>query len=130
MINEHLKNKNSLRIMVVDDNIDGAETLSLFLELEGHTLSMAHDGMEAVKLATGFKPQVIFLDIGMPGMNGYETAEEIRRISDLEGVILVAVTGWDAETKRIESGETGFDYYFTKPTKIEKINTLLSTLHC
>jgi CheY-like chemotaxis protein len=120
--------KKSLRLMVVDDNVDAAESLSALLELHGHILQTAHDGLEAIRLATAFKPQAIFLDIGMPGMNGYETAEELRRVSSLKDVVLVALTGWGAEVDRIKSVETDFNYHFMKPVKINEINTFVSTL--
>ncbi|RYY01777.1 MAG: response regulator [Gammaproteobacteria bacterium] len=122
-------NKTPLRILVVDDNIDAAETLSMLLELNGHNAHTAHDGLEAIKLAVAFKPQVIFLDIAMPDMNGYETAEAIRKTYGLENVIIVALTGWDAESERIRSGETRFNYLLTKPVQIDQINSLLATLN-
>ena len=129
MTKEFQHNKTPLRILVVDDNIDAAETLSMLLELNGHNAHTAHDGLEAIKLAVAFKPQVIFLDIAMPDMNGYETAEAIRKTSGLENVIIVALTGWDAESERIRSGETKFNYLLTKPVQIDQINSLLSTLN-
>ena len=119
----------SLRIIVVDDNIDAAETLSMLLELNGHILETAHDGFEAVKLARAFKPQVGFLDIGMPGIDGYQTAAEIRRTPGLENIVLVAITGWAAESDRLKDSNTGFNYHFTKPVKVEVINDFLATIN-
>ena len=119
----------SLRIMVVDDNIDAAETLSMLLELNGHILETAHDGFDAVKLARAFKPQVGFLDIGMPGMDGYQTAAEIRRTPGLENIVLIAITGWGAESDRLNDTDTGFNYHFTKPVQGEVITDFLTTLN-
>jgi len=79
--------------MVVDDNLDAAETLSHLLELDEHLVELAHDGFTATTLAATFKPDVVFLDIGMPDMNGYETADALRKVSALEHITLVALTG-------------------------------------
>jgi CheY-like chemotaxis protein len=129
VINQNYSAKTSLRLMVVDDNVDAAESLSALLEMEGHNLQTAHDGFEAIRFAAGFKPQVAFLDIAMPGMNGYETAEELRRLPGLENIIIVALTGWHAEAERIRSTETGFNYHFNKPAQIDQIMSLLSGLN-
>ncbi|RYY02333.1 MAG: PAS domain S-box protein [Gammaproteobacteria bacterium] len=128
MNDKFAENNMSLRIMVVDDNIDAAETLAALLEINGHSLACAHDGFEAIRLAHIFKPQVMFLDIGMPGMDGYQTAEEIRRTQGLENIILIALTGWGAEADRLKATETGFDYHFTKPVEIAQITKLISNL--
>ncbi len=114
--------------MVVDDNLDAAESLSALLELDGNYLETAHGGFEAIKMAVAFKPQIVFLDIGMPDMNGYETAEEMKKISSLESTIIIALTGWSAEFERIQSGKTGFDYHLTKPVRLEQIRSLLTTI--
>lgn len=118
----------SLRIMVVDDNVDAAETLSLLLQYAGHTLFVAHDGYEAIKVAQGFKPHIAFLDIGMPGMDGYEAASAIRKIKGLEDMVLVALTGWGAEEDKIRSREAGFDNHIIKPPQMDAIESLLSSL--
>lgn len=114
--------------MVVDDNLDAAESLSTLLELDGHVLETAHDGFEALQLAAAFKPQVIFLDIGMPDMDGYETADALKKMSGLENTIIVALTGWSAEAEKISSGQTGFNYHLTKPVKLYQIHLLLETI--
>jgi len=122
------KEPQSLRIMVVDDNIDAAQSLSMLLQFGGHTLYVANDGHAAVTLAENCKPHVAFLDIGMPGMNGYETASAIRKIKGLEGTVLVALTGWGAEEDQIRSRDAGFDKHLTKPAKMDAIDAILSTL--
>ncbi len=121
-------NPKSLRIMVVDDNVDAAQSLSLLLQFGGHTLFVAHDGHEAIKIARGYKPHIAFLDIGMPGMDGYETASAIRKIEGLEGIILVALTGWGAEEDKNRSREAGFNNHLVKPAQFEAIESLLSAL--
>ncbi len=121
-------NSKSLRIMVVDDNVDAAQSLSLLLQFGGHTLFVAHDGHEAIKIARGYKPHIAFLDIGMPGMDGYETASAIRKIEGLEGIILVALTGWGAEEDKNRSREAGFNNHLVKPAQFEAIESLLSAL--
>lgn len=118
----------SLRIMVVDDNVDAAQSLSTLLQLGGHTLFVAHDGREAIKVAQGHKPQIAFLDIGMPGMDGYETAAALRKTAGLEGMVLIALTGWGAEEDKHRSREAGFDTHLTKPAQYEVIESMLSSL--
>ncbi len=102
------------RILVVDDNADAAETLAMLLSLEGHETRVANDGATALVLADEFSPDTIFLDIGMPGMNGYEAA---RRLRDVKGtaVRLIALTGWGAEEDRRLASEAGFDRHLVKP---------------
>jgi PAS domain S-box-containing protein len=116
------------RLLIVDDNSDAAETLAALLEITGHTTQVASDGYEAIALATQFRPDVIFLDIGMPGMNGYDVAKALRNTPGLTDVSLVALTGWGAEKDRILSREAGFDEHLTKPASIDSVNLVLSTL--
>ena len=129
MIKDSNLNKKSFRILVVDDNIDAAETLSALLEMQGYYVQVAHDGIEALNDAVAFKPQVIFLDIAMPDMNGYETADALRRMPGFEDITIIALTGWDAESDRVKSGGTKFNHLLTKPVQVEKINELLSSLN-
>lgn len=117
-----------LRIMVVDDNVDAAQSLSTLLQFGGHTLFVAHSGPEAIKVATDCKPQIAFLDIGMPGMDGYQTATAIRKIAGLEGIVLVALTGWGAEDDKNRSRAAGFDNHITKPAQLEVIESLLASV--
>jgi PAS domain S-box-containing protein len=116
------------RILVVDDNVDAATTLSMILEACGYTTQVAHGGMEALAAAQAFRPQVAFLDIGMPGMDGYETARAMRGLEGLEDVTLVALTGWGAETDRRKSNEAGFDQHLTKPVQLDVVQDLLAKL--
>ncbi|MEC4723727.1 PAS domain S-box protein [Noviherbaspirillum sp. CPCC 100848] len=104
-----------LRILVVDDNGDAAQSLTILLKAYGHDVRMAHEGIEALEIASQFQPEVVFLDIGLPGMTGYAVARRLREIEGLKNTRLVAVTGWGAETDRAHSREAGFDRHFTKP---------------
>ncbi len=114
--------------MLVDDNIDAAASLSLLLQLGGHTTSVAHGGPEALRVVAEFKPDIVLLDIGLPGMNGYEVARAIRSMPESGHPLLVAVTGWDAPEDRLKSKQAGFDEHVTKPVDISMIELLLTTL--
>ena len=103
------------RILVADDNADAAGSLALRLELAGHEVKTAQDGLEALAIARGFKPQVVVLDLGMPGMDGYETARQLRRSSWGKRARLIALTGWGQQQDRIRTAEAGFDVHLVKP---------------
>jgi PAS domain S-box-containing protein len=115
-----------LRVLVVDDNRDAAETLSALLGVMGHTAPVANDGPQALRMVRSFRPQVVFLDIGMPGMNGYEVAAEIRRDPAFNDVMLVALTGWGGALDRTRSASAGFDEHLTKPATIAAIEQVLA----
>jgi signal transduction histidine kinase len=117
-----------LKVLVVDDNVDAAVTLSMILEISGYTAKVAHDGYEALAVAQAFGPRVAFLDIGMPGMSGYETARAIRATPGLEDIVLVALTGWGAESDRLRSNAAGFDHHLTKPVQLDVVEALLAGL--
>jgi len=117
-----------LKVLVVDDNVDAAVTLSMILDISGYTARVAHDGYEALAMAQAFQPRVAFLDIGMPGMSGYETARAIRATPGLEDIVLVALTGWGAESDRLRSNEAGFDHHLTKPVQLDVVEALLAGL--
>ena len=104
------------RVLVVDDSRDAAETLALLVELSGHEARVAYDGPSALEIARGFQPQVVLLDIGLPGMSGYDVARAVRADPRLRSALLVAVTGWGADEDRRRSREAGFDLHLTKPT--------------
>jgi PAS domain S-box-containing protein len=117
-----------LRVLVVDDNVDAAVTLAMILDVEGYATRVAHGGQDAVRLAADFAPDVVFLDIGMPGMNGFETAEAIRRLPGIPQPCLVALTGWGAEHDRARSAAAGFDHHFTKPVELGTVQALLASV--
>ena len=120
--------RGAVRVLLVDDNVDAAASLSLLLQLGGHTTQVAHSGPEALRLADEFKPEIVLLDLGLPGMNGYEVAHAIRARPELGRPLLVAVTGWGAPEDRLKSKQSGFDEHLTKPVDISMIELLLTTL--
>jgi CheY-like chemotaxis protein len=106
----------SRRILVVDDDLDGAETLAIVLRVAGHGVQVAHDGPSTLKIAADFQPDVVFLDVGMPGMDGFETARQLRQRVELDKAVLVALTGYGREEDRQRAAQAGFDHFLVKPT--------------
>ena len=123
-----LRDGRRFRILVVDDNADAAETMSDYLEMSGYASRVVYNGYQALEVVRKFRPEVVFLDIGMPGMNGYEVASEIRKIPEMAGVTLVALTGWGAGSDRQKAQEAGFDHHLTKPASFNTVHALLSAL--
>jgi signal transduction histidine kinase/CheY-like chemotaxis protein len=116
------------RLLVVDDNRDAATSLAMLLRLEGHEVQTAHDGMSALELAKSYGPELILLDIGMPGMDGYEVARRIRQQPKLENVVLAALTGWGQEGDRQRTAEAGFDHHLVKPVEPAVLQKLVAQL--
>jgi PAS domain S-box-containing protein len=116
------------RILVVDDNVDAAKSLSLLLKKTGNDVCTAHDGVEAVAAAERFRPDILLLDIGLPKMNGYDVCREIRQQPWGGDMILVALTGWGQETDRRRSAEAGFDGHLVKPVEHRALIEILRQL--
>jgi CheY-like chemotaxis protein len=117
----------SKRILVADDNRDGAETMSMLLKLSGHEVYLAHSGTEALEVAKRERPDIAVLDIGMPDLNGYEVAERMRREAWGGRITLIAATGWgQAEDKR-RALAAGFDHHLTKPIDCSQLEALFIT---
>jgi signal transduction histidine kinase/CheY-like chemotaxis protein len=114
------------QILVVDDLAESALTLARMLQAMGQDVATAHDGYAALALLRERKPEVVFLDIAMPGMNGYEVARRIRAANDIEPPLLIALTGYGQDEDRRRAREAGFDFHLTKPTSLEQIASLLS----
>jgi len=114
-----------LRVLVVDDNVDAAESLAEMLSLDGHETRVADSGLAALAMVREFRPAVVFMDIGMPGMSGHETARCIRADDPSGALTLVALTGWGAEADRTLSKEAGFDHHLTKPLDVDKLDSVL-----
>ena len=114
-----------MRIMVVDDNVDAAATLAELLALTGHTVEVANSGAQAVAQAAQFLPEIMFLDIGMPGMNGYQTARALRAEAAHGALLLVALTGWGGDDDRAQTSAAGFDHHLTKPVDLDGVLRLL-----
>jgi PAS domain S-box-containing protein len=113
------------RILVVDDNRDAAETLSLLLRHSGHEVRTSHDGGQALHDGEEFQPHVILMDLGMPGINGYQAAESIRSQPWGQGVVLVAVTGWGQPEDFAKTTAAGFDHHLVKPVDFAAVRSLL-----
>ena len=115
-----------LRVLIADDNKDAAESLKMLLELEGHEVVTAHDGAQALEAAAAQRPDVAFLDIGMPKLNGYEVAERLRALDPTHRVRLIALTGWGQPEDRARSAAAGFDHHLTKPIDFEIMAEILA----
>lgn len=113
------------RILVIDDNADAADTLVAILSLLGHDAVAAHSGPDGLLSAAARTPDVVFLDIGMPGMNGFEVAEAMRKMDGLEQTRIVALTAWRDDATRARAKSAGFDLHLTKPTSIERIEEII-----
>lgn len=114
------------RVLVVDDNVDNAESLANLLQMMGYETQTANDGVQAVEAAQDYLPSAVFLDIGLPEMNGLEAARLIRKQLTGKDMLLVALSGWGQEEDLRKSKEAGFDYHFVKPVGIETLTELLS----
>jgi PAS domain S-box-containing protein len=115
----------SRRVLVADDNRDGAESLAILLQVEGHDVHVVHDGAAALTALEERRPDVALLDIGMPGMNGYEVAQRVRSSPLGRSVVLIAITGWGQDSDKARALDSGFDHHFTKPVEPERIAELL-----
>lgn len=115
-------------MLVVEDNVDAAETLADLLRLWRYQVAVVYDGQAAVEAAPRFRPDAVLLDIGLPRMNGYEVARWLRQRADLGGVLLIAVTGYGQESDRARGREAGFDHHLVKPVDLDVLRGLLSTL--
>ena len=115
------------RVLLADDNIDFAESLAMILQMTGHEVRLAHDGIEAVAAAEAFAPDFAFLDIGLPRLNGYDLARRLRAMPATRQSVLVAVTGWGQEDDKRRAREAGFDHHMVKPVEPDQILEILAT---
>jgi PAS domain S-box-containing protein len=116
------------RILVVDDNLDAARTMAMMLRAMGHEAAIAHDGPGAIETSTKFEPNLVLLDIGLPGMDGYEIVEHLRTMPGGDRLKIAALTGYGEEQDRKRSREAGFDHHFVKPLALPTLQALLGTL--
>ena len=115
-----------LRVLVVDDNQDAAELLGTLLEVQGHAVSVEHDGRGALQRARQVRPQVMLLDIGLPDTDGYALARQLRAIPELQDAVLVALTGYgQAEDQRL-AVEAGFNHHLVKPADLNRVAEILA----
>jgi len=122
------KNYRPLRILVVDDNVDTVLSFSMLLEESGNEVRTAHDGPIAITIASEYIPDVILLDIGLPGLNGYEVAKQIRKLPTLNNVVLVALTGYGQESDRQASMDAGFNHHLIKPARLDQVRKILASV--
>jgi PAS domain S-box-containing protein len=115
-----------LRVLIADDNRDSAESLGMLLEMSGHEVQLAHDGSQALGLAAEKRPDVALLDIGMPGMDGYEVAMNIRKAAWGSDMTLIAITGWGQEDNKRLARNAGFDHHLTKPMDSAVLESILA----
>ena len=121
--------REKLRVLVVDDNLDGAQMLSMLVAMHGHITRIANNGPDALTELGAFEPDVVFLDIGLPGLNGYEVAQRIRATEAARGarrVALIALTGWGSDDDKRRSKEVGFDLHLTKPVDAKRVEAVLN----
>ncbi len=123
-----LANGVKARVLIADDNVDAADMLSALLEASGHAVTVVHSGSDALDQARDNRFDLLILDIGMPGMTGYEAAAAIRKLPHMQGAILAAHTGWGAEVDRLNAREAGFDIHLTKPVGMAELEQVLARL--
>ena len=117
-----------LRILVVDDNVDAAESIAMLLSLDGHDVRSVHDAQRALDMVSEFLPDLVLLDIGLPGMDGYEVARQLRSRQEITGIRLVAVTGYGQQEDRDRARDAGFDQHLVKPVEPDALNAVLGSV--
>ena len=117
-----------LRVLVVDDNVDTVFSFSMLLKASWHDVRPAYDGPTAVQAAVDYQPDVVFLDIGLPGLNGYEVAKQIRQHPGLQSVVLVALSGYGQDSDRQTSLQAGFNHHLVKPVRFEQLQQILASV--
>lgn len=120
-----MTNDKKCRVLVVDDNVDAARMLAMLLTMTGCEVQTAHDGLKAVELAAAFHPELAFIDIGLPQLNGYDVARRIREQPAGDKIILAALTGWGQEEDRQRTREAGFDHHLVKPADVSVVQQLV-----
>ena len=116
------------RILVVDDNVDAADSLAMLFQADGHDAKVAYSSEEALLLARDYRPDFVLLDIGLPGMDGYEVAKRLRAQPELQNLRLIALTGYGQDSDVARSREAGFDHHVVKPVQFDSLNSLLASL--
>ena len=122
------KTAHPLKVLIVDDNVDSAQTSLWMLDLIGHDATVAHEGAKALDIARDLRPDVVLLDIGMPGMDGYEVCRALRQMPEMEHKVLIAQTGWGQESDRQKAFAAGFDHHITKPVSLDLLTQLLADI--
>ena len=116
------------RFLVVDDNRDAAESMSMLLQMWGHEVAFAYDGPSALETAEHWQPEAVFLDIGLPGMDGYEVAVRLRELPQAKRAVLIAITGYGQDDDRLRSQRAGIDHHLVKPVAPDALRHLIDSL--
>jgi CheY-like chemotaxis protein len=116
------------KVLVVDDNCDAATTLAMLLEARQHDVQVANDGFAALDAAASFQPDVVLLDIGLPGIDGFEVARRLRSLPQTKDVLVVAVSGYGQEEDRQKSQQAGFDYHLVKPVDPAILRSIFASI--
>ena len=116
------------RVLVVDDNVDNADSLATLVRMLGHEVAVAYDGQEAIEVAGRFGPDLVLLDIGLPKLDGFEVAERLRAGRDGAAMFLVAITGWSQDEEKERARKAGFDEHMTKPVDPRRLEALIGSM--
>ncbi len=122
---EFQRHQKARRVLIIDDNEDAASVLSMIVNAYGHETEVANSGRAGLQIAQAFQPDIVFLDIGMPEMSGYEVAVALRQLPALKDVYIAAVTGWNDASTRAQVISAGFNLHLTKPAAVESILDVL-----
>jgi two-component system, OmpR family, response regulator len=114
------------RVLLVDDSVDAAEALSMLLETLGHEVRTLHDGTSALAIVDEFRPEVVILDIGLPGMDGFALARELRKLPSTRDALLLALTGFGGDEDRLRARAAGFDHHLVKPVSFADLEDLIA----
>jgi len=113
--------------MVVDDNFESARTMGWMVEALGHVVCLAHDSASTFEVARGFLPDVVLLDIGLPGMDGYEVCRQMKKLPEMQKTIFIAQTGWGQKEHFQKSQDAGFHHHLVKPVSLQTLESILGT---
>lgn len=114
------------RILIIEDNVDSAKTTQTLLEILGHKVQVAFDGQSGIKMARTFKPEIVFLDIGLPVMDGYEVTRHLRELPETKNALLIALSGYGQAEDRRKSKAAGIDHHLVKPADTDKLQALIN----
>jgi CheY-like chemotaxis protein len=123
------RSASACRVLIVDDYVDAAASMAALMKVDGHDVRVTHDGPAALELARQFKPTVVLLDIGLPGMNGFEVARALRAAPETTDCLLVAVSGYGQAEDQRQSQEAGFDRHLVKPVDLAVLQEIFSALN-
>lgn len=119
--------RDRLRVVVADDGKNAADIIAMFFEMEGHDVRVAYDGAAAVEISASFRPHLVVMDIGMPGMDGFEASRRIRDLPEGHEIVIIALSGHDREEDKARCGEAGFNRHLSKPVHPEDLRNLIQS---